>query len=252
MTDIRGAGFGQLRGRDRVRLQGGQGKVGAGFVHCHVLTRNFLCALIVSPAPCALDACQFIGARHGHDGFGQARNPICGRSDADVAGMRETRAHVALLALALAGLAAGILLRASGEPCTERRDYPRRALPCRGDHSRPPRRWRRRRCDRAPRDGRGRRAWLDRVAEAPVIARRTKVIAMQSIVAGLALSGAGMIAAAFGFLAPVASVLFREAIDMSVIFNALRALGPGQARDPYSLRCAEVSASGGHRMEGVL
>jgi cation transport ATPase len=93
---------------------------------------------------------------------------------------------------------------------------------------------------------------LDRVAEAYAIARRTRVIAMQSIVAGLALSGAGMAAAALGLLAPVAGALFQEAIDVAVIFNALRALGSGRARDPYGLRRAEMSKSGGHRLKGVL
>ena len=43
---------------------------------------------------------------------------------------------------------------------------------------------------------------LDRVAEAVAIARRTHAIAMQSIVAGMALSGLAMGAAAFGWLTP--------------------------------------------------
>jgi heavy metal translocating P-type ATPase len=80
---------------------------------------------------------------------------------------------------------------------------------------------------------------LDRVAEAYAIAHRTRAIAMQSIIAGLALSGAGMIAAAFGFLAPVAGALLQEAIDVAVILNALRALGPGHARDPHGPRRAQ-------------
>ena len=63
-----------------------------------------------------------------------------------------------------------------------------------------------------------------------VIARRTRVITMQSIVAGLGLSGAAMFAAAFGFLTPVAGALLQEAIDIAVIVNALRALGDGERR----------------------
>ena len=43
---------------------------------------------------------------------------------------------------------------------------------------------------------------LDRVAEAVKIARRTHGIARQSIIAGMALSGVAMIAAAFGWLTP--------------------------------------------------
>lgn len=70
---------------------------------------------------------------------------------------------------------------------------------------------------------------LDRVADAVAIARRTRAIAMQSIVAGMALSGVTMIAAAFGYVTPVAGALIQEAIDVAVILNALRALAPPHA-----------------------
>ncbi len=69
---------------------------------------------------------------------------------------------------------------------------------------------------------------LDRVAEAVKIARRTRGIARQSIVAGMALSGAAMIAAALGWLTPVAAALTQEGIDVLVILNALRALFSGE------------------------
>jgi heavy metal translocating P-type ATPase len=65
---------------------------------------------------------------------------------------------------------------------------------------------------------------LDRVADAFAIARRALAIAMQSIAVGMTLSGAAMIAAALGFLAPVEGALTQEAIDVAVILNALRAL----------------------------
>ena len=68
---------------------------------------------------------------------------------------------------------------------------------------------------------------IDRVSDAVAIARRTRAIAMQSIVAGMALSGLAMGAAAAGWLSPVAGALTQEAIDVAVILNALRALGPG-------------------------
>ena len=68
---------------------------------------------------------------------------------------------------------------------------------------------------------------LDRVSDAVAIARRTRAIAVQSIVAGMALSGIAMAAAAFGWLSPVAGALTQEAIDIAVILNALRALSPG-------------------------
>ncbi|WP_082549888.1 heavy metal translocating P-type ATPase [Mesorhizobium sp. Root157] len=68
---------------------------------------------------------------------------------------------------------------------------------------------------------------LQPVANAVQIARRTRSIARQSIIVGLALSGAAMIAAAFGFITPVAGALLQEGIDVAVILNALRALGGG-------------------------
>jgi heavy metal translocating P-type ATPase len=76
---------------------------------------------------------------------------------------------------------------------------------------------------------------LDRVSDAVAIARRTRAIAMQSIVAGMGLSAAAMGAAALGWLTPVAGALTQEAIDVAVILNALRALSPG--RSPTGSRC---------------
>ncbi|MFX9073443.1 heavy metal translocating P-type ATPase, partial [Acinetobacter baumannii] len=61
---------------------------------------------------------------------------------------------------------------------------------------------------------------LDRVADAVSIARRTRAIAVQSIVAGMALSGLAMLAAAVGWLTPVAGALTQEVIDVAVILNA--------------------------------
>ncbi|TIV28239.1 MAG: HAD family hydrolase [Mesorhizobium sp.] len=69
---------------------------------------------------------------------------------------------------------------------------------------------------------------LEPVAEALRIARRTRGIALQSIVVGLGLSGAAMIAAAMGHITPVAGALLQEGIDVAVIVNALRALGDGR------------------------
>ena len=79
---------------------------------------------------------------------------------------------------------------------------------------------------------------LDRVSDAVVIARRTRAIAMQSIVVGMALSGLAMGAAALGWLTPVAGALTQEAIDVAVILNALRALSPGRARRRASMPVA--------------
>ncbi|HWL71735.1 MAG TPA: HAD-IC family P-type ATPase, partial [Geminicoccus sp.] len=65
---------------------------------------------------------------------------------------------------------------------------------------------------------------LDRLADAVEVAHGTGRIALQSVAAGLGLSVAGMLAAALGYLPPVAGALFQEAIDVAVILNALRAL----------------------------
>jgi Cation transport ATPase len=73
---------------------------------------------------------------------------------------------------------------------------------------------------------------LDRVAEAVMIARRARNIAVQSVVAGMALSGFGMVLATFGVLPPVAGAFFQEAVDVAVVLNALRALAGGELRPP--------------------
>jgi cation transport ATPase len=65
---------------------------------------------------------------------------------------------------------------------------------------------------------------LDRVLPAILIARRSRGIALQSVIAGMGLSFAAMIAAALGYLPPVQGALLQEVIDVAVIFNALRAL----------------------------
>ncbi len=56
------------------------------------------------------------------------------------------------------------------------------------------------------------------------IAQRSRRIALESVAAGIGLSIAGMIAAAFGYLSPVQGALLQEVIDVAVILNALRAL----------------------------
>lgn len=65
---------------------------------------------------------------------------------------------------------------------------------------------------------------LDRIATGIEIARRSRRIALESVAAGIGLSVAGMVAAAFGYLTPVQGALIQEAIDVAVILNALRAL----------------------------
>ena len=65
---------------------------------------------------------------------------------------------------------------------------------------------------------------LQPLAQAMRIARRTRGIALQSVIIGLGLSMLGMLAAALGYLPPVQGALLQEAIDVAVILNALRAL----------------------------
>ena len=69
---------------------------------------------------------------------------------------------------------------------------------------------------------------LDRVSDAVTIAKRAHGIALQSIVAGMGMSGLAMLVAAVGLLPPVAGALTQEAIDVAVILNALRALTSGR------------------------
>jgi heavy metal translocating P-type ATPase len=65
---------------------------------------------------------------------------------------------------------------------------------------------------------------LGRLSEAISIARRTRRITRQSVFTGIGLSMIAMVFAAFGLLPPVAGALLQEAIDVTVILNALRVL----------------------------
>ncbi|KUY85490.1 cation transporter [Burkholderia territorii] len=71
---------------------------------------------------------------------------------------------------------------------------------------------------------------LDRLVDAIRIARRSRRIAIESVVAGMSLSIVAMTIAAAGFLQPIAGAVIQEVIDIVVIVNALRALRvrPGQ------------------------
>lgn len=70
---------------------------------------------------------------------------------------------------------------------------------------------------------------LDRLADAKLIARRSRRIAVQSAVVGMGLSLVAMGFAAVGLLAPAAGALLQEGIDLAVILNALRALRGDQS-----------------------
>ncbi len=65
---------------------------------------------------------------------------------------------------------------------------------------------------------------LDRLGEATVIARRSRRMALQSVLAGMSLSAVAMMVAALGYLPAVWGAMLQEAIDVAVILNALRVL----------------------------
>ncbi|MET0577082.1 MAG: heavy metal translocating P-type ATPase, partial [Ilumatobacteraceae bacterium] len=67
---------------------------------------------------------------------------------------------------------------------------------------------------------------LDRIGEGILIARRSRRIARQSVIAGMALSIGAMAVAAAGLLPPTWGALLQEVIDLAVIANALRVLRP--------------------------
>ncbi len=64
---------------------------------------------------------------------------------------------------------------------------------------------------------------LDRLGEAHVLARRSRRIALESVVAGMGMSLVAMGFAAVGLLPAVWGALLQEAIDVVVILNVLRA-----------------------------
>ena len=64
---------------------------------------------------------------------------------------------------------------------------------------------------------------LQRVDELLHIGRRMRAVALQSAVGGMALSALGMMAAAGGWLVPVAGAIAQEIIDVVAVVNALRA-----------------------------
>jgi soluble P-type ATPase len=89
---------------------------------------------------------------------------------------------------------------------------------------------------------------LDRLADGIDAAKRSRTVARQSVVLGMALSFAGMGVAAVGLLPPVAGAVAQEAIDVAAIVNALRALRRPR-RTPRAVAVPEVWAhqlSGGH------
>jgi len=69
---------------------------------------------------------------------------------------------------------------------------------------------------------------LDALADAILIARRSKRIALQAVLTGMGLSLVAMVAAAFGLLPPAVGAVTQEIIDVLAIGIALRAVLPGR------------------------
>jgi P-type E1-E2 ATPase len=63
---------------------------------------------------------------------------------------------------------------------------------------------------------------LVKVDELMHIGRRMRRVALQSAVGGMALSLVGMIAAAAGYLPPIAGAMAQEVIDLAAVLNAVR------------------------------
>jgi len=76
-------------------------------------------------------------------------------------------------------------------------------------------------------------ATLRKVDELLHISHRLRAIALQSAIGGMALSLLGMLAAATGYLPPVAGAVFQEVIDVLAVLNALRMAFPPRSLTDY-------------------
>ncbi len=74
---------------------------------------------------------------------------------------------------------------------------------------------------------------LEKVDVLMHIGQRMRRIALQSAVGGMALSIAGMLLGAAGFLSPVTGAVAQEAIDVLAVLNALRAAWPPRVLSDY-------------------
>jgi heavy metal translocating P-type ATPase len=81
---------------------------------------------------------------------------------------------------------------------------------------------------------------LDGLVDAIAIARRSRAIAIQSVVMGMGLAFAFMIGGAFGLFRPAVGALIQELIDVAAILNALRALSGG-GRPPAGRETTDVA-----------
>ena len=69
---------------------------------------------------------------------------------------------------------------------------------------------------------------LAKVDEVIHISHRMRTIALQSAVGGMVASTLGMVAAAFGYLAPIEGAILQEIIDLAAVVNAVRVALPSK------------------------
>ena len=95
---------------------------------------------------------------------------------------------------------------------------------------------------------------LDRLVDALRVARRTRRIAIESVLVGMGLSLIAMGFAAAGYLAPLAGALLQELIDVAAIANALRALriAPGPTAGRLAREAAERLSAEHVELEPVM
>lgn len=89
---------------------------------------------------------------------------------------------------------------------------------------------------------------LDALADAILIARRSKRIALQAVLVGMGLSLVAMAAAAAGFLAPAIGAVSQEVIDVLAIGIALRAVLPGKVHS-IAMAPADIAIAHALRVE---
>jgi heavy metal translocating P-type ATPase len=75
---------------------------------------------------------------------------------------------------------------------------------------------------------------LQKADELMHIGRRLRAIVLQSAVGGMALSAVGMLAAAAGYLPPVAGAILQEIIDVVAVLNAVRASLPPRSLTDFA------------------
>jgi heavy metal translocating P-type ATPase len=89
---------------------------------------------------------------------------------------------------------------------------------------------------------------LDALADAILISRRSKRIALQAVLVGMGLSLVAMVAAAGGLLPPAAGAVIQEVIDVLAIGIALRAVLPGKVHT-IAMPSADIAIAHGLKVE---